>query len=49
MDQATQTALTSSERTLRSQVAVIEVLGGERLIGSGFEADDPEVEFEERV
>ncbi len=46
MDYATHSPGTS-ERPLQSQVAVIEQLGGELLTGSGFEAEEPEAEFEE--
>jgi hypothetical protein len=47
MNQAAQAVPTSSEHALESQVAVIEEFGGERLTGSGFEAEEPEAEFEE--
>jgi len=47
MNQAAQVSRTSSERALQPQVAVMEELGGEQLTGSGFEAEEPEVEFEE--
>jgi hypothetical protein len=49
MNQAAQASRISSARALQSQVAVIEQLGGELLTGSGFETEEPEAVFEERV
>ena len=49
MDHAAQASQTVSEQTPRSREAVIADLGGEELTGSGFEAEEPEAEFEEEA